>query len=259
MFMSKSHLVKNIMFILVGSLGSIFIVNQISFAEDIINQTQEKPKAGYEITYDKGKLSVNLENADIKQVLEEIGEAANIKLEIGEGLSGKINQAQFTNLSLKDALERLVGGRGYGVAMEYEGSELVSVHISKKEGIAGNLSINQMNIYQLSDGMRNAILAHEILRFRDLSHEMRERVPKTEAEVRFLIEKVKERDKHKYGDKETHKVSRSIGAIATSALHNIEDEKLLPVLLEYSSGDRILGQLAVKLMRESQKEKNHKH
>lgn len=255
--MRKAHLIKGLLFISVGFLASIFIIDQVSFAEDIINQTQEKPKAGYEIKYDQGKLSVNLDDADIKQVLKEIGEAANIKLKIGEGLSGKINRVQFKNLPLKDALERLVGGRGYGVAMEYKGSRLISVHISKKEGTAGNLSVKQMTIYQLSDGMRNAIVGHETLRFRDLSHEMRKRVPKTEDEVRFLIEKVKERDKHKYGDKEVHKVSRSIGLIATSALHNIEDEKLLPVLMQYSSGDRVLGQLAAKLMRESQKEKDH--
>jgi hypothetical protein len=257
--MGKGYLVKGFLFILVGSLGSFFIIEQVSFAEDIINQTQEKLKAEYEITYDKGKLSVNLENADIKQVLAEIGKAAKVELEIGEGLSGKINQAQFNSLSLKDALERLVGGKGYGVAMEYEGSKLVSVHISKKEGVASNLSINQMTVFQLADGIGDAIHEHELFRFREFKEELRKRVPKTEAEVLFLIEKVKERDKQKHEDKEAYKIAGSIAGAATSALHNIEDEKLLPLLLEYSSGDRVLGNLAVKMMRESQKREDHKH
>lgn len=221
---------KNFLYVLVVFLGTAFIT-RMSFAENVKSYTREKSEARLEVNYDRGKISVDLKDADIEQVLEKISQTAKVKLKTGEGLTGKISRMQFEGLSVKEALERLVGGKGYGVVMEYQGPELVGIHISKKEGKFVRKKkigpFSGLSIKQLIEEMKKDE-ADDPRKMAQLNQELKMRVPQTEDEVLILFAAVRDR---------STRIAKHLGAHAMRSLHNIDDKKLAPILIEMLKDD----------------------
>jgi len=103
---------------------------QLSVTSDQ-KKTDEKSKI--EVQYKDDKLSVEVENAEIKDVLKMIGEVAGVKMEIREEISWKLGKEKFEDLTLEDGLQRLIGGTGFGAVIEYKEDLPVAIKVSKKE------------------------------------------------------------------------------------------------------------------------------
>jgi hypothetical protein len=90
--------------------------------------------AKIEIAYADGKLSADLKDAEIKDVLKEIGRAVKAKIEIGDGIAGKVT-ASFQHLSLEDGLAALISGEGTAIVVGYDKKGSVTlIQASKKAG-----------------------------------------------------------------------------------------------------------------------------
>lgn len=86
-----------------------------------------------EVDYKNGNLSVNIEDAEIKDVLEEIGKVVGVEVEIIEGFEKQIESNKFENVPLRDALWKLVGGTGFGAVVEYKDDVPVKIVVGEKE------------------------------------------------------------------------------------------------------------------------------
>jgi len=92
----------------------------------------EEKKKILKIEYKDGLLSVDLQNVDITEALKEISKVANIEIDIGPGIEGKIEKIQFQNFSWEKAMERLIAGKGSGIVVEYEKEKAKKISLSKK-------------------------------------------------------------------------------------------------------------------------------
>ncbi len=137
--------------------GSAFNEHEISWivpavSRDKINRTKGKLyaekapvaaasrsrfEARTKITYADGKLSADLQGADIADVLTKIGQVVNARVEIGEGLTGKVTTS-FQSFSLQDGLAKLISGEGAGIIVGYDQKGTVTfIKLSRKAGGQG--------------------------------------------------------------------------------------------------------------------------
>jgi len=92
----------------------------------------EEKKKTLKVEYKVGLLSVDLQNVDIVEALKKISKIANIEIDIGPGIEGRIEKVQFQNLSWEKAMEKLIDPEGRGIVVEYSEEGARRLKVSKK-------------------------------------------------------------------------------------------------------------------------------
>ncbi|HEX9916994.1 MAG TPA: secretin and TonB N-terminal domain-containing protein [candidate division Zixibacteria bacterium] len=87
---------------------------------DKLEQTKgEKVRGGYSVTYNSGMLSLDVTNADLGQLLNEISNHANLDFFVYGDIQGRVS-AQCKDLEVEDALRYLFKGTDYTFRKEKE-------------------------------------------------------------------------------------------------------------------------------------------
>jgi len=114
------------------------------------------------ISYQNGLLSADLQNADLRQVLEEIAQQTGIKVSVSPEVKEKVSVA-FTNLEPREALERLLGSSNYTLVFKRKGineAELPSeIQVLSRKSEDGSLPIGNvllMKPYKV-EGKKNGL------------------------------------------------------------------------------------------------------
>ena len=91
---------------------SVNKMDNIYYIDKVEQPKAEKVRGGYSVTYKSGMLSLNVTNADLGQLLNEISSRSNLDFFIYGDIQGRVS-AQCKNLSVEDALKYLFKGTDY--------------------------------------------------------------------------------------------------------------------------------------------------
>ena len=129
-----------ILFLLIPLLFCFFKGYSFSYASDFSSNN-------FKLTYEKSLISISAEKADLKNILIDIAEKADISIQYPASLDKKVT-LKITEVSLKKALKRLLKGLDYSII--YSGSKkqavISDVYILKKNTKSRSIaSINRNN------------------------------------------------------------------------------------------------------------------
>ena len=124
---------KNIYLFFVVFLSFLLIAYFPTLCFSLENKNIDTKKI-IQIQYEEGLFSGNIENAEIIEVIEKIGEVSNITFEIKEGVKGIIKGLKFEDLEVERLLERLIDPQGRGLVIFFDKEKAKRVIISKKIG-----------------------------------------------------------------------------------------------------------------------------
>jgi hypothetical protein len=103
-------------------------------ASSTVQVVANVPDTKVEVAWTDGKLSADLKNADLNDVLAKIGRAIKAQVDVGEGIPGVVSLS-FSGLPLEDALARLIQGEGAGIVLCYDqGGTVTLIRVSKRAG-----------------------------------------------------------------------------------------------------------------------------
>lgn len=85
----------------------------------------------YELTVEANRLSLEAQDASLRAILDEIGRKMNLEV-LGEIPAKETISAEFHNLPLEQALQRLSSNFGYQVKSEQGGQEISKIFILPK-------------------------------------------------------------------------------------------------------------------------------
>jgi len=128
----------------VAALGALALVT--GFADRVSAETsstsatpsasavQAEAPSRLSVTVDGGKLSAEVANAEIKDVLMAIGKAVPAPVDIGDGVTGKVT-ASFKAMSLEEGLSAVVSGAGVGIIVGFNKAGAVQfIKVTRKVG-----------------------------------------------------------------------------------------------------------------------------